>query len=51
MSSEYSNLDIRNTIFSAASRAFSKTDHILDHKASLNKYQKKKKKIISYNKL
>jgi hypothetical protein len=28
------------TLFSAAHRAFSKTDHILGHKASLNKFKK-----------
>jgi hypothetical protein len=30
----------RHTFFSAAHRTFSKTDHILGHKASLNKYNK-----------
>jgi exonuclease III len=37
---------VQYTFFSAAHRTFSKTDHILGHKASLNKY--KKTEIISY---
>jgi exonuclease III len=32
------------TFFSAAHGTFSKTDHILDHNANLNKYKKKKLK-------
>jgi hypothetical protein len=31
------------TFFSAVNGTFSKIDHILNHKTSLNKYQKKKK--------
>jgi hypothetical protein len=29
-----------NTFFSAANKTFSKIDHVLGHKASLNKYKK-----------
>jgi hypothetical protein len=38
MSTEYSILQY--TFFSAARGTFSKIDHILEHKASLNKYKK-----------
>jgi len=34
------------TFFSIAHGTFSKTDHILRHKSSLNKYQKLKKEIL-----